>query len=47
MIDTDIHASMEDKYDFVIAAGKGKIRYEQIHDWLSAHIVKNSKSEES
>lgn len=42
----DIHASMEDKYDFVIAASKGEIRYEQIHDWLSAHIDKNSKSEE-
>lgn len=45
MIDTDIHVNMED--DFVIAASKGKIRYEQIHDWLSVHIVKNSKSEES
>jgi death-on-curing protein len=34
----DIEASQDDKYEFVLSASKGEIRFEQIRDWLSRHL---------
>jgi death on curing protein len=34
----DINASQEDKYEFVMAASKGELRFEGIKQWLLSHI---------
>jgi death-on-curing protein len=34
----DIVASQEDKYDFVIAASKGEIRFDEIKSWIQSHL---------
>ena len=36
----DISATQEEKYEFVIGIASGKIKYEQILDWLQKHITK-------
>ncbi len=36
----DISASQDEKYNFVISASKGEYRFEEIREWLNAHIVK-------
>jgi len=33
----DIHASEQDKYDFVISIASGKMRLEEIASWLEKH----------
>ena len=35
-----INASQSEKYDFVIAASTGEIRFNEIHEWLLAHCKK-------
>ena len=34
----DIFANQDEKYEFVITAAKGEIKYEQIRQWLNNHI---------
>lgn len=36
----DIVASQNEKYDFVIAASKGELRFEEIKGWLGVHASK-------
>jgi death-on-curing protein len=38
----DIHATQEEKYDFVINIASGLTKFESILDWLIKHVVKNS-----
>lgn len=33
----DIHATQQDKYEFVISIASGKIRFEEIVSWLEKH----------
>ena len=35
----DIDATQEEKYEFVINIASGKIRLEEITEWLASHIV--------
>ena len=35
----DIDATQEEKYEFVINIASGKIRLEDISEWLASHIV--------
>lgn len=35
----DIKATQAEKYDFVINAARGEIRYDQIRAWISNHLV--------
>ncbi len=37
---SDIEASQDEKYAFVIAASKGEFRYEDIKRWLTKHLSK-------
>jgi death-on-curing protein len=40
----DINASQEEKYDFVINIASGQVKFEQIVDWLTKHVVdKNNR----
>ncbi len=34
----DILANQNEKYDFVMSAAKGEIKYDQIKEWLTNHI---------
>lgn len=34
----EIHASEEEKYDFVISIASGKSKFEEILEWLKTHI---------
>ena len=34
----DIFADQNEKYDFVLSAAKGEIKYDQIREWLTNHI---------
>ena len=36
----DIIASQNEKYNFVISASKGEIRFDQIKEWLNLHVSK-------
>jgi death-on-curing protein len=36
----DLDASQNEKYEFVIAIASGKIRYDEIVNWLETHIKK-------
>lgn len=36
----DVVASQNEKYDFVISASKGELRFEEIKSWLSLHVSK-------
>ncbi len=33
----DIHATQQDKYEFVMSIASGKIRFEEIASWLEKH----------
>jgi death-on-curing protein len=37
---SDIEASQDEKYAFVIAASKGEFRYDEIKRWLPKHLSK-------
>ena len=34
----DIKATQDEKYEFVISAARGEIRFDQIKEWLTNHI---------
>jgi len=34
----DILANQNEKYDFVMSAAKGEIKYDQIKEWLTNHV---------
>lgn len=34
----DIKATQDEKYEFVISAARGEIRFDQIKEWLTSHI---------
>jgi len=34
----DIHADSNEKYDFVLKAAKGEIKFDQIREWLTNHV---------
>jgi death on curing protein len=34
----DITASEEEKYDFVISIAAGEVKFDQIVNWLNAHL---------
>ena len=36
--DLDILANQNEKYDFVMSAAKGEIKYDQIKEWLTNHV---------
>ena len=38
----DVHASQEEKYDFVINIASGITKFEEIVEWLTKHVIKNS-----
>jgi death-on-curing protein len=38
----DIHATQEEKYNFVISIASGAIKFDGIFEWLTKHVVKNS-----
>ena len=38
----DIKASQSDKFDFVIAISTGEMRYDEIRNWLIAHVTQNT-----
>lgn len=40
--DLDIHASQEEKYEFVIDIASGSTKFEDIVEWLTKHVKKNS-----
>ena len=35
----DLSATMDDKYDFVISAAKGEIKFDQIKAWITQHLA--------
>ena len=35
----DLHASQEEKYDFVIASAEGRFQLKDINEWLRKHIA--------
>lgn len=37
---SDIEASQDEKYAFVIAASKGEFRFDEIKGWLTKHVLK-------
>ena len=37
----DIDASEDEKYDFVLAAAQGLIKFDQIRDWLMKHLSRH------
>jgi death on curing protein len=36
----DLKATQEEKYLFVLSASKGEIRFDEIHKWLTKHVLK-------
>ncbi len=38
----DIHATLDQKYEFVIGIASGAIKFESIVEWLTLHTVKNN-----
>ena len=36
--DADISATQEEKYKFVLAASKGKYRFEEIKNWIQSNL---------
>ena len=38
--DFDIEATQEEKYEFVISIASGKVRLEEIVEWLTNHVIK-------
>ena len=34
----DLVASQNEKYDFVISASKGELRFDEIKAWLNTHV---------
>ena len=34
----DIHAEHDEKYEFVISAAKGEIKFDKIREWLTNHM---------
>ena len=42
--DLDIDASQEEKYNFVLMASKGEIRYEEIKDWITNNSRRRNES---
>jgi death-on-curing protein len=37
---SDIEASQDEKYAFVIASSRGELRYDEIKKWLTLHVSK-------
>jgi death-on-curing protein len=37
--DLDIHATQDEKFDFVISAAKGELDIEGIKDWIFKRII--------
>ena len=40
--DFDIHATIPEKYDFVIGISEGKTKFINIDAWLEKHIIQNT-----
>ena len=43
----DIKATQEEKYEFVMSAAKGEIRFDQIKQWLTNHIEPGNEPQHS
>lgn len=43
----DIKAHQDEKYEFVISAARGEIRFEQIKEWLTSHIQPGNEPQHS
>ena len=41
----DLKASQDDKYQMVIAASKGEIRFEEIKHWIQTHITQKNEAQ--
>jgi death-on-curing protein len=43
----DIKATQDAKYEFVVSAAKGEIRFDQIKEWLTNHIASGNEPHHS
>ena len=43
----DIKATQDEKYEFVMSAAKGEIRFDQIKEWLTNHIEPGNEPQHS
>jgi death-on-curing protein len=43
----DIKATQDEKYEFVISAARGEIRFDQIKEWLANHTESGNESQHS
>lgn len=43
----DIKATQDEKYEFVIMAARGEIRFDQIKEWLTNHIEPGNEPQHS
>ena len=43
----DIKATQDEKYEFVISAARGEIRFDQIKEWLTIHIEAGNEPQHS